>query len=351
MGHGGVDNAHFSRATWYRGPEMEETDPPQLLLRPDVQITVDGLEEQLATELGTNIAAVVRAIAGQHDLRKLERFIVAYDYRAALASLDRGDSGYRPAVATDNVHGQGAGMAPIVVRDGEARSVVIVDASLVVGLLSDEKDEVSRSLQAIVHELGHVNDLAWLEGVNPDWRKPIADDLDGPLILAADRARTEYAASRFSAYLRPATGHDFVTILANVIEAAPGRIEKAIRHYRLGGDLGDLWELVRQEVEFFFQAAGYALGHLDGLLEADAESDRMTVDIQGLYEREWGKLLPDIQEALRGTYEAPTPWTAWDAYRPLMRVVVAAMEAVSIYPTRSRGGGLYVGVGRRPRWP
>jgi hypothetical protein len=97
------------------------------------------------------------------NLKRLFKIIVVYDYRAALAGLDRGVETSRRLTATENGIAVGIAMTPAILHQGEPRSVLVLNAAYMTALADFEDastvDLRDVALYTLAHECGHVHDL------------------------------------------------------------------------------------------------------------------------------------------------------------------------------------------------
>ena len=109
-----------------------------------------GFEQELGQKVAEEIITLVREMSRYLPLNNLVGVMVAYDYDAALANIDRGFGGAAPpAQAThDDELGHGTAMAVSVNRDGVWKTHVVF-GPYVVGLLAsnNENDKASAPTQ------------------------------------------------------------------------------------------------------------------------------------------------------------------------------------------------------------
>ena len=321
---------------------VDDEAPAPKPLRADLQVTVSGLNDDIGLKLGQATANLVRAVAVNLDLSDVERVIITTNYTEDLAAIDRGTKSGKGATATNNDHGAGRAMALPVQRGEEWLTVVIVDAVLMLGLLSDDDVEQRRSAQTLIHELAHAEDHKLMKSRWPGFLMPFDDEYELPLIAIVERARAEYFATRVAASTLPQTGQDLVDMLATVVNDEPARMKADVDDYQRHEDIGILWAQVHSRVGFFMQAAGYALGHWDGLADDDPTAILMTEALKGLSATNWGAFLPDLREAIADLAETEAPWSGWANYDPTVQVVIALLNKMKVHPRRRGRNGLYI---------
>jgi hypothetical protein len=311
-------------------------------LRADLQVTVSGLVDDVALELGQATAALVKAVAVNLDLGDVERIIITTNYAEDLAAIDRGTRFGRGATATSNEHGAGMAMALPVLREEEWLTVVIVHAGLMLGLISDDEAEQRRSAQTLIHELAHAEDHKLIKTRWPGFLMPHDDVYEMSLIAIVEKARAEYVATRSAASALPETGMDFVTMLADVVYEEPARMKADVDDYQRHENIDLLWSKVQDRIGFFMQASGYALGHWDGLADDNPTAIVMTESLKALSGTTWGGFIPDLHKAIANLAETEESWSGWANYEPTAQVVIAMLNKMKVHPRRMGRNGLYV---------
>lgn len=181
--------------------EPPATSDPVPSLRADFVVSINGWDnddEGEARTFGQMLMELTRSYSRFLELGLLEQIVIAYDYHAALASVDCGRA-HTPTEPTSNEFGQGGAMA-VTVRHGEGvASVVVIWTPLVRELFAEgESEEKALAGHTFVHELIHVDDLAFMDRTFPGgalatWER---DPCHGALLSIASPAYSEYSASR-----------------------------------------------------------------------------------------------------------------------------------------------------------
>ena len=163
--------------------------------------------DEVCTKLGLNI-------------RGLEGVTIAHDYDAALAQLDRGYEASSPLTRTKDGVGDGCAMAPLVLRDGQVMSHLVLAAYIV--FLIDTPQEGVSGKYIVAHELAHVHEHYLRNRVLPDTllkvRIPRADEAF--LYDLADTCWGEYVACYFSAPVHRDQGKLFEMPLLKLLPKA-----------------------------------------------------------------------------------------------------------------------------------
>ncbi len=269
----------------------------------------DFTNEEAANRLGTTVGAIVKTVGSFIDLARLDGVTIAIDYDGALAALDRGMEDLKPLSRSDTEEMQGVAMSPAVIRDGEVRTHIVLNAVMLVPLISDEPDEEGRqtALGIIAHECGHVQVTAEKERAVPDLRfgTRIDDYERAVMFQLAEVAWDEYAVCRLSAPF--AKGQNSSHALTVTASAAVAREQSnaAIRAYRMHADLHRLVGDAGLALCTPLKAAAYLLGGMDGAGEDwDAYLEARSV----LDDAGYGDLVDRMRGELRELWDSRDEW-------------------------------------------
>ena len=204
---------------------------------------------------------------------------------------------------------QGIAMSPAVLRDGEVMTHIVLNAAMLVPLISDEPDEEARAMAVgiIAHECGHVQVTADKERAVTDLRlgTRIDDYERGVMFQLAEVAWDEYAACRLSAPF--AKGQDLMhaVTVATAAATARERSNAAIRAYRRHYDLHRLVAEAGLALATPLKAAAYLLGGMDAEEEAwDKHPEaRAALDTGG-----YGDLVDGMHAELRSLWDSRASW-------------------------------------------
>jgi hypothetical protein len=254
------------------------------------------------------------------DLSSLDGITIAADYREALLELDRGvdAEGLEP---TAESFGSGVAMSCGVIRDGQQKTHVVIEAGLMLGLVRDEPGPRELATHTLVHELAHVAEHALADrAFGGALLRPLDDRYEGQLLLQTHACWSEYYASRISAAWGPGSLDGYRQLLAGaltqlwdcVAEAREGlNYRSPIAHSQAAADaiLSGLAKVMKY--------AGYLIGHAAGgdqpSFEPGDEVHGLLVDL-GL--DEWFAALATRLDAI---YEARREWDAISVFFPLHR--------------------------------
>lgn len=218
-----------------------------------------------ATELANVIATHVQVISRAIDLSNLDGITVAYDYRQALAELDRGyETSYKLTPSTDFV--EGVAMTPAVMRNNEIRSHIVFNAVYVQALADETSDFYLHAVHIVAHECAHVEitrafDLAFpgtllqQSYINP------YDARRWDVILAC---WDEYAATRIAAGIGRDPTTDYETSFIETLQKARDLANEKIKRYRLHANLAQILDEVHSIYGALMKLACYHLGNMAG---------------------------------------------------------------------------------------
>lgn len=238
-------------------------------LNPSVNLQLRGWPDEdraEAEKLGYGLLRLAKEVSLSADLSRLRSIIVGQDYSEALRSI--APSGGAPFVATDNEFATGAAMATSQFVDGELWSDVVIWAPLVRNIFNDAHAESGRACQMFVHELMHVSDTSKFiaRSVNGIESFHARGEREGHLQAIGNPLRSEYSSQRPAAWIVPDYGFEYLDTLEDVLRESEGQIRKAKNSFFQTKDFGALWNEVAERVRFLFQALGYALGHIEGIM-------------------------------------------------------------------------------------
>ena len=328
-------------------PAADKAEPS---LRSDFMVAISGWDtddEEDARRFGQMLLELTRSYSQFLELGLLEKIVVAYDYRAALAALESG--GQRTAAEpTSNEFGEGGAMAVTVRRGDAVASVVVIWTPLVRQLFAaQETEEKALAGHTFAHELIHVDDLAFMHRTFPGgalatWER---DPCHGALLSIASPAYSEYSASRRSAFAKPDLGLAYFDMLAACLADAVRDVAIERRKYRMHGNLDAFWNWAHERARFIFQALGYAIGHAEWVIAAEVDpavKEQHRASLDKIAASELGWLVDACRMALLPIFEQ-SEWRSLDVYDPLNVVAEKLLNTFGLYPSL-REGGLYIDI-------
>jgi hypothetical protein len=284
---------------------------------------VKGFTNQEAgQQLGLEVGRVIQVVGSFMDLSTLDGITIAVDYDQALLELDRGLEGLRPLSRSDSEEMQGVAMLPAVIRDGEVRTHLIFNASMVAALIADEATPEDRasSIAIIAHECAHVQITAEKERSVPDAR--FGTRIEGyersVMFQFAEVAWDEYAACRISAPFAPNQNESHAEVVIGSAVEARGRANAAVQQFRRHGDID---RLVAEAGPPLFQpmkAAAYLLGGMDAVEAAWSDYPEVR---QALETNEFADLVDSMRSELRNLWDTRDQWDpSLDIFEPLLDI-------------------------------
>lgn len=283
--------------------------PPSTMPTP-LSVCVKGFNDPAVGErLAHAVAGAIGVVGSYIDIGSLDGVTIACEYDQALAELDRGLEGLRPLSRSDTQEMQGVAMSPAVMRDGEVKTHLVLDAAYMVSLISDEATDEDRAVTygVIAHECAHVEVTAEKERFVPEARfgTPIEGFEHAVMFQLAEVAWDEYAACRLSAMFNRSQNYMHAeTVIASVRDVRE-RSNATIRAFRLHGDVDRLVAEAGPILCQPMKAAAYLLGGMDAV---GAEwSDFPEVEA-ALEAEDYLELVNQLWAELRRLWDARGEW-------------------------------------------
>lgn len=245
--------------------EIQELVSRPSSLRPDVQVSVLGLKEELGRAVGEDVVCLIRILSTTLNLERLERVVIALDYEQALRDVDRGTNYASIPAPTRDEFVQGVAMAVKVMRDEEVRVCVVLNAAYVYAISDPENADHGRAFNLVSHECGHVHLLPYLDKTYQGlyFRPAIRSFRERLLESIALFSWDEYGATRLSsAFDFERVRDDFESTFCNVLSTTKERGNRFIRDYRLHGDTERLMNELDVVYGGLLRHTAYLLGHV-----------------------------------------------------------------------------------------
>jgi hypothetical protein len=307
---------------------------------------LSGFEsEDDAKAAGDRVARAIDEMCMQLglSLAGLEGVTIAHDYDAALAQLDRGYEASTPLTRTKDELAEGCAMAPLVLRNGEVLSHLVLSAFLV-PLIDTPQSGVSGKY-IVAHELGHVNEHHFRNRALPNTllKVGIPEADEAFLYDLADTCWSEYIACLFSAPVHPEQAKLFQMPLLSLLSKAKDEILIAKKDWLLDRDIGKFWQRSGGTVHSLLKYFSYLLGHAAGLGKPAGEIAPETWT--ALDNNLW--LLPSVEKLnqefsqMLKTFEE---WKSLEVFEPLKHL---ARQLLADWGIRisDANGSLYVSIG------
>jgi len=265
---------------------QEQEDQPTAPASIPMSMRAFASEEE-ATSFANIVADHVRAISRYINLSNLDGVTVAYDYHQALSELDRGyETSYQLQASTEYV--VGVAMTPSVLRDGQLKSHIVLNAPYVMPLADFEHEHYAYAVHILAHECAHVRvtqafDQAFPGTLLRKVHKGLYDHQRFDVMLAC---WDEFAATCISAAIGRDPTADYETCFLDALKRTRELANEKIRSYRLHGDHTRLLKEVYYLYGGLMKFACYHLGNMEG---------------RGLKVAD----LPRTRQALEGSWFAP----------------------------------------------
>jgi len=331
-----------------RAPEPRDEDAPlfpvDLINQSDeswqYELSLIGCgNAENAQELSNAIQGIVTSLARALPLHRLDGITIAYDYREAVASLDRGYEGASaPDTAPEEI-GQGIARTVSVQRNGRWKERIIVDAGAAFALLSDDSGHVEWGLYILVRQLAEVAISELIERQLPGvWMNPISDPLQGFLYPSLHPAIFGYLGSHVSAGFGNPPHH--ADVKRELLITALGEMKSAglaaRLEYRHHGDMDRLLAVVMPRISYALQFAADLLGHCAASgtdpFDCDGELTTALTDV-GL--QQWFPIFRNRLERLRLRMGN---WESFDEFLALNVHVERLMWQLGMLPWKTPDG-------------
>src|SRR5664280_1541449 len=305
--------------------------------------------EEFARSVGDVINGWLHLFGKILNLKRLNQVVVSYNYNEALAGVNQGASVSGPLKPTNDEIAVGIAMTPTVLRDGEAMSVMVLNAVCMEILVVAETPENAvlreQMIYILAHECGHVHDLDVRATSMPDIiLKQRLSFRDGILFGIASRCWDEYIACRLSAFIAMESAlRPLEDTFCSALERARDRANAAIRQYRMHADVSGVTKEVSDIYERVMVYAAYMVGHIDGI---EGEVTALVPKAMDALERQpylkpFFSRLCDELRAMHGTYGQ---WRGLEIYEPLKQLADDLLKAggIDIQPRADDGAYVHV---------
>ena len=259
---------------------LEDTKLPLPTAPASIPFSMRGFTDADAHRLAEKIGNYVRLLSCSMDLSRLDGVTIAYDYDEALAELDRGKAGLRPLTRSNDDQLIGVGMAPAVIRDGEVKVHVVVNAAYIEGLDEDGEgtelsDAFMSALYLLAHECAHVAVTTEKDRALPKLilQHQIASYEEAIFAQINEACWEEYAACRLSAAFGRGQLRSYEEGLRGVLGVARSRAAAAREAFWQHRDLNRVVAELSPPLAEPLRLASYVLGHLDGRAEPGEVSE------------------------------------------------------------------------------
>lgn len=315
---------------------------------PPIGVDLSGyVTEEFARSVGEAINRWLHLFGKILNLKRLKQVVVSYNYNEALAAVDQGAPVSGPLKPTNDEIAVGIAMTPTVVRDGEAMSVMVLNAAYMEVLVAAETPQNAplreQMVYTLAHECGHVHDLDVRATSIPDIiLKQRLSFRDGILFGIASGCWDEYMACRLSAFIaRESALRPLEDTFCTALERARDRANAAIRQYRMHADVSGVTKEVSEIYKRVMVYAAYMLGHIDGI-EGDVAA--FVPKAMDALEREpyFKPFFSRLCDELRTMHDTYGQWKGLEVYEPLKQLADELLKVGGIDILPSTDDGAYV---------
>lgn len=323
------------------------------MIESDLQITIKGVPEESATNIGNAILEAVRAFNETDkdlDLRRMHCIIVTADFSRELEELSSSTASGNPITYTDEEYAVAVAKVMILPRDEELEILLILNAHVAAALAPENPEGYQTEgfrtvLHLLHHEMCHVHDDN--KKIDAFQKIMLRHSYVGKEIFIRPLAEVcwaEYIAN----YLSSPTANDeflaaMVESFADAIERTKPCIDEEIISYRYHGDLDQLMAMFQRHGAFLAKTAAAIFGYMDSLdIELSELSIKTPDNLSGSYfEPTWNGMRTALRK-MRGLY--PDGWTKLTIFDELAYVIEDYYARMGLILLTTQDGQAYVDV-------
>lgn len=322
-------------------------------MEPDLQITIKGVQEDHATNVGNAVLQLVNILDNDLDFRRMHQIIIATDFAKEMEEQSARTVSGNAIEFTNEEYAAAVAKVMIFPDNDDFEILPILNAQVVSVLVQQNErgyssDEFHMALHLVHHELCHVHDdnkkIDVFRDIMPRHRYEGKDKYTYPL---AEMCWSEYIANFLSCSTVKqvsiiAMGESFLDAIVRTKDT----IDKEIISYRHHGDLNHLMDIFQRHGTFLVKMAAYMLGYMDGLEKTlDELYQDASQQLAGSYfEKTWNLM----QETLREMHAIyPSGWKDLSIYDRLVRVVESYYDDMGLILS-TVDGEAYVNIPFRP---
>lgn len=222
-----------------------------------------GIDEELAEEVRAFLHSVLSTVGAKIDLATLDGVTFAANYHQALLDLDRGYKKDYNLIPSDD-HGVGIAMSPRVLRNGELKTHIVLNANSIVSMLKAKRGDLV--VNTVAHECAHVELDQLYEAAFPGYiLRAQANFLEGFRTQCMLACWTEFGACWRSAEFGPSELLAYESAFLPALQQNRVAANAAITAYRTDGDLRNVLHEVTRIYSDLLKYSAYHLGNLHGL--------------------------------------------------------------------------------------
>jgi hypothetical protein len=327
------------------------------MMESNLQITIKGLQTELATSIANAIGEAVIAFKQADedlDFRRMYRIVITTDFSGELAELSGSTASGNPIRHTDEEYAVAVAKVLILPRGEEFEILLIVNGYVAAALVPEDPEGYQTErfrtvLHLLHHELCHVHDGN--KKIDAFREEILCHRYRGKDLFIRPLAEvcwSEYIAN----YLSSSTANDdslmaTTDFLVDAIKRTKSCIDTEIISYRYHGELDRLMSVFQRHGEFLAKTAAYTLGYIDGLNKELAEfSITAHNHLSGSYfEPIWTAMQTALRN-MRGLY--PDAWTEISVFDGLASVIENYYARMGLVLSTTEDGQTYIDIPFRP---
>jgi len=321
--------------------ETQGPPAPSNLMHP-YSVISSGTDQTKAEAIARVVGMVVDACAPYLPLSKLESIIFPQDYPAALRNLDRGFETRTPLEGTETESKIGIAMAPLVIRDGEVRSCIVMRAWLGEALLKPEDDG---TFQFVLHTLSSMlARVALADFIDTSLPgvllQPMADTWNAMLFEHIYAAISNYFSARIAAELFPQANNGHRELFLAALESANENIPKERLAYRQHANLDAFLDVAIRSLGDVLIHSASLLGHHDGMGRDGLDEDEHLLSaLRATGLEQWIRI---YRQDLVIVFGRRGQWTSIEEFTVLVGHLERLMWQFMIFPWRTDTGAVQV---------
>jgi hypothetical protein len=236
-------------------------------------------------------------------------------------------------------------MAPLVVRNGVAKSHLVLGPAIVESLYHDPPNNcaIATAVARIGHELGHVVDHEWKSSRFGTFAfRPISEfaprQIDQYLWGLSHHLWDEYCANRIVTNVVK-EGLDEVNLFVSARDVYKARIYEARQRLQLERiSLADFLEVVARNVRLVLLATGYLLGRADG----ERDTGEPTQEVLAALADERSRDLVAFRSCLAELWDRRETWSSYSDFLCINVPTLELLHGLEIFPLEKADGGVFV---------
>lgn len=296
--------------------------------------------EKEAMEFGQLAGAYVGEISRTIDLSQLDGITIAYDYSQALLSLDRGYQTSQPLTPSEGAT-VGIAMTPSVIRDGQIKSHIVLNALYVRPLENSDDQHYRAAFHTVAHECAHVEithqfDKAFPNVLLQRSYRDMQENFRWQTILAC---WDEYAATLISAKYGDPPTVGYEDTFLGAVTATGDNVNQLFKEFRIHDDVTRILQEVYEAMGNLLKFAAYHLGNLRGLGVAWTDMPRTVAALEGHWFTSFFLRLQDACSAILANY---AQWEDESAFETIGNLVDELVAMAGLHITKTANGGLHV---------